>query len=108
MPVEPQVRKAKILDEGGTLAATSDSACAHCGDALAGLRIFRRAIGGEQRSYCCHGCAFIDEQLYLAQASNRDRAALTGALNARAPGLNVPVVNLTRAQVPVQGMVCSA
>jgi Cu2+-exporting ATPase len=108
MPVEPQVRKAKILDEGGTLAATSDVACAHCGDALAGLKIFRRLIGGEQRSYCCHGCAFIDEQLYLAQASNRDRAALTGALNARAPGVNVPVANLTRAQVPVQGMVCSA
>jgi Cu2+-exporting ATPase len=109
MPVEqPQFRKAKILDEGGTLAATSDVVCAHCGDTLAGLKIFRRAIGGDQRSFCCLGCAFIEEQLYLAQASNRDRAALTGALNAQAPGLNIPIANLTRAQVPVQGMVCAA
>jgi Cu2+-exporting ATPase len=108
MPVEPRVRKAKILDEGGALAATSDAACAHCGDALAGLKVFVRRIGGEQRSFCCHGCAFIAEQLYLAQASNRDRAALTGALGARPAGAHVPVANLTRAQIPVQGMVCAA
>ena len=82
MPVEKQVRKAKVPDEGGTLAATSDAACAHCGDPLAGLRIFRRPIGGEARAFCCLGCAFIEEQLYLAQASNRDRAALTGAISA--------------------------
>lgn len=108
MPVEPQVRKARILDEGGTLATASDAVCAHCGDALAGLKIFRRLIGAELRPFCCLGCAFIEEQLYLAQASNRDRAALTGAIHAQAPGLKVPIANLTRAQMPVQGLVCSA
>src|SRR5262249_5344128 len=75
---------------------------------LAGLKGFRRTFGGEHRLYCCHGCAFIDEQIYLAQASNRDRAALTGAINAQTPGLNVTAANLARAQVPIQGMVCSA
>ncbi|HYS12168.1 MAG TPA: heavy metal translocating P-type ATPase [Burkholderiaceae bacterium] len=109
MPVEPQFRKAKILDDGGTLAAaTSDAACAHCGDALAGLKVFRRLIGGEQRPFCCLGCAFIAEQVYLAQASNRDRAALTGAINARAPGIDIAPPNLARLQIPVQGMVCAA
>src|SRR5262245_11838289 len=108
MPVEPQFRKAKILDEGGTLAATSEAVCAHCGDALAGLKVFRRLIGGERRAFCCLGCAFIAEQVYLAQASNRDRAALTGVLAARAPGIEIAPPNLTRLQVPVQGMVCGA
>ncbi|HTT09922.1 MAG TPA: heavy metal translocating P-type ATPase metal-binding domain-containing protein [Burkholderiaceae bacterium] len=108
MPVEPQVRKAKILDDVGTLAATSDAVCAHCGDPLAGLKVFRRLIGGERRSFCCLGCAFIAEQIYLAQASNRDRAALTGALNVRAPGIAIAPPNLARAQLPVQGMVCAA
>src|SRR5882672_528964 len=108
MPVEPQFRKAKILDDGGTLAATSDAACAHCGDALAGLKVFRRLIGGEQRSFCCLGCAFIEEQVYLAQASNRDRAALTGSINAHSAALNLPAANLARAQVAVHGMACSA
>jgi len=108
MPVDPQFRKAKILDDGGTLAATSDAVCAHCGDPLAGLKVFRRLIGGDQRSFCCLGCAFIAEQVYLAQASNRDRAALTGALTGRAPGLDIAPPNMARAQVPVQGMVCAA
>lgn len=108
MPVEPQFRKAKIPDEGGTLATTTDAACAHCGDLLAGLKVFRRPIGGEQRSFCCLGCAFIAEQLYLAHASNRDRAALTGALKAQSAGLGATQANLARAQIPIQGMVCSA
>jgi P-type Cu2+ transporter len=108
MPVEPQFRKAKILDDGGTLAATSESACAHCGDSLAGLKVFRRLIGSERRAFCCLGCAFIAEQVYLAQASNRDRAALTGALGVPAPSGDGVPAHVARLQVPVQGMVCAA
>jgi Cu2+-exporting ATPase len=108
MPVEPQFRKAKVFDDGGTLAATSDAACAHCGDSLAGLKVCGRLIGGERRAFCCLGCAFIAEQVYLAQASSRDRAALTGALNARAKGIEISPLNLARVQIPIQGMACAA
>lgn len=107
MPVEPQFRKAKVLDEGGTLATAGDATCAHCGDPLAGLKVVRRRIGGVARSYCCLGCSFIAEQVHLAQASSRDRAALTGfAKGARA--VDTPAPNLERSQVLIQGMVCSA
>src|SRR5512143_2397686 len=107
MPVEPQFRKAKILDDGGTLAATSEAVCAHCGDSLAGLKVFRRLIGSERRAFCCLGCAFIAEQVYLAQASNRDRAALTGSLGV-APAADAMPAHVARLQVPIQGMVCAA
>lgn len=108
MPVEPQFRKAKILDDGGTLAASSEAVCAHCGDSLAGLKVFRRPIGAERRAFCCLGCAFIAEQVYLAQASNRDRAALTGALGVAVPARDAMPAHAARLQVPIQGMVCAA
>ena len=47
----------KILDDGGTLAAASEAVCAHCGDSLAGLKVFRRLIGSDRRAFCCLGCA---------------------------------------------------
>jgi Cu2+-exporting ATPase len=108
MPVDPPVRKAKVADEGGALATTTDAACAHCGDSLAGLKVVRRPIGGEERPYCCLGCAFIAEQIYLAQASNRDREALTHVLAGRVPRLAQVPANLAQVQVPVHGMVCAA
>ncbi|MFN9479514.1 MAG: heavy metal translocating P-type ATPase [Betaproteobacteria bacterium] len=97
----PALRKAKVPVAAGE-AAPADGACDHCGDALAGLKIVRRAIGGRDGRYCCLGCAFIAEQLFLAQAGSRDRAQLA----AQAP--EPPTGPRAQAQIDVQGMVCAA
>ena len=106
MPAAPALRKAKIAGaaDGGSTAA----ACDHCGDPLAGLKVERRVLGAQQRAYCCLGCAFIAEQLFLAQAGRRDRAAL-GAAVADALPRPVPAdAQLARAQIDIHGMVCAA
>lgn len=108
MPAEPQIRKAKIVDESGNLATAARGTCAHCGDSLAGLRIVTRPIGGESRHFCCLGCAFIAEQIYLAQASSRDREALESALLGRRPRAAEPAPHASHVQIPVHGMVCAA
>ena len=63
-------------------APSGAGACDHCGDSLAGLKIVQRQLGASLRDYCCNGCAFIAEQLFLAQAGARDREALTTGLGA--------------------------
>jgi Cu2+-exporting ATPase len=81
--------------------------CAHCGDPLAGVKVVERRLGGQRRAYCCQGCSFIAEQLYLAQAGDRDRRALDAALPEvrSAPG---GPVQWSQCQVDVNGMVCAA
>ena len=96
----PATRKAKVA-AGPDDAGVADGACAHCGDALAGLRIVRREVRGAPRLYCCHGCAFIAEQLELAEHASADVAHLaTEPISAASPE--------ARATIPVQGMVCAA
>jgi P-type Cu2+ transporter len=108
------IRKAKVSAVAAAdAAAEADSgACDHCGDPLAGLRVVRRRIGQDMQAFCCNGCSFIAEQLYLAQAGTRDRGALAAAL-AGDPGAGVQSADLaaastTRTQLPIRGMVCSA
>ena len=67
------IRKAKVPTLAGADAATISAACDQCGDSLAGLRVVRRPVGATMRAFCCNGCAFIAEQLFLAQAGSRDR-----------------------------------
>jgi Cu2+-exporting ATPase len=106
MSTAPALRKAKVSTGGEGSAA--DLACDHCGDPLAGLKVERRKLGASMRSYCCLGCAFIAEQLYLAQAGSRDRAALDRAVAEALPRPPPAEAQLARAQIPVQGMVCAA
>ncbi len=88
--------------DGGVAAGN----CAHCGDSLADLKVVRRALGPTLNLYCCHGCAFIAEQLFLAQAGARDRQALGDALG---PAPAMPPLGAAAAtQIPVRGMVCAA
>ena len=97
----PALRKAKVPVAAGE-AVPADGVCDHCGDALAGLKIVRRAIGGRDGRYCCLGCAFIAEQLFLAQAGSRDRAQLAAQIP------ESPAGPRAQAQIDVQGMVCAA
>ncbi|MDZ7652559.1 MAG: cation-translocating P-type ATPase [Burkholderiaceae bacterium] len=102
----PALRKAKVsvANEG----TPADTRCDHCGDLLAGLKVERRKLGPTLQSYCCLGCAFIAEQLYLAQAGSRDRAALDHAMAEALPRPVPAEAQLARAQIPVHGMVCAA
>jgi Cu2+-exporting ATPase len=108
MPAESQIRKAKVAGDAGSSIAAAAGSCAHCGDSLAGLRVVTRAIGGDKRHFCCLGCAFIAEQIYLAQASSRDREALETALLGRRQRPASPASHLSQVQIPVHGMVCAA
>lgn len=105
------IRKAKVSAVAGAGAPADDpaGACDHCGDSLAGLRVVRRQLGSSMRSYCCNGCSFIAEQLFLAQAGSKDREALatllTGATDDTAV---VPGGGHAQVQLPIRGMVCSA
>ena len=103
MSAAPVIRKAKVP---GTIDAGPASACAHCGDPLAGLKVVRRAIAGRQQDFCCLGCAFIAEQLHLARASDADRVALEASLIQGPAGRSVPIG--VRTQIDVRGMVCAA
>ena len=104
MSAAPVIRKAK--QPGAAAEVAGAAACAHCGDALAGLKIVRRTIGGQRRDYCCLGCAFIAEQLHLARASDADRVALEASLAQGPARREVPAG--ARAQVEIRGMVCAA
>jgi Cu2+-exporting ATPase len=107
------VRKAKQRDERAAdpseLATDNTGVCDHCGDSLSGLKVVHKTIAGpggaQTRAFCCLGCAFIAEQLALAQASARDRAGLEAA--AGIDPQETPS-RLDRAQFDVDGMVCAA
>lgn len=114
MTQAPSPRKPKAPDDatGASTALAADaraSRCEHCGDPLAGLKVVQRRVGAKLQSFCCQGCAFIAEQLYLARACSRDLAALEAALGAgrRAPA---PAAGgaLKHEQIEVHGMVCGA
>ena len=96
----PATRKAKVA-AGPDDAGAAGGACAHCGDALAGLKVVQREVRGAARVYCCHGCAFIAEQLDLAEHASAEVAHL--ATEPTSPGAAE-----ARATIPVQGMVCAA
>jgi Cu2+-exporting ATPase len=113
MPSE-LIRKAKVSSLAGTGAASlipaAEGACDHCGDSLAGLKIVQRQIGATLRPFCCNGCAFIAEQLFLAQAGARDREALNASLT---PGADAavatgPLAAVAQTRIEVRGMVCGA
>jgi Cu2+-exporting ATPase len=113
MPSE-LIRKAKVASLAGLDATPSaqpaEGLCDHCGDTLAGLKVVQRQVGAQMRSFCCYGCAFIAEQLFLAQAGARDREALNAAIT---PGddtatRQAPIAPTAQARVEVRGMVCAA
>ena len=106
MAESPALRKAKIAASAAV--GSPAVACEHCGDPLAGLKVEQRKLGPSLKSFCCLGCAFIAEQLFLAQAGNRDRAALDRALRTDLPRAVDGDGRLARAQIEVQGMVCAA
>jgi Cu2+-exporting ATPase len=110
MPTTPSLRKAKLPAEGAEAQDTPDAGtCAHCGDALAGLKIVKRAVGQRRQAYCCLGCAFIAEQLALARAGAQDRAELDASLaQAIVPQGPPAPASLAHAQIEVGGMVCAA
>ena len=64
------------------------------------------------RAFCCNGCAFIAEQLFLAQAGSRDRALLNASIAAEAEASSAASEAATAAgshlQLSIRGMVCSA
>lgn len=111
MPSE-LIRKATVsaLDGDGASSTTdvsSDaSTCFHCGDSLNGLKVVRRPLGPTLRAYCCNGCSFIEEQMFLAQAGQRDRQALGVALGP--PSKHAPPASAARSQFFVRGMQCGA
>ncbi len=116
MTEAPSPRKPTTPEEaaGSTTALAADARasaaqCEHCGDPLAGLKIVQRRIGANLQSFCCQGCAFIAEQLYLARASSRDLAALDAALGG-ARRVPAPAAGgaLKHQQIEVHGMVCAA
>ena len=105
------IRKAKVSAVAAAGASADDSAgvCDHCGDSLAGLRVVRRSLGPAMKSFCCNGCSFIAEQLFLAQAGSKDREALASIVNAGADeAAVVPGGGYAQVQLPIRGMVCSA
>jgi len=105
MATDRTLRMAKVAAPADV--AEQAGSCAHCGDPLAGVKVVERRLGGQRRAYCCQGCSFIAEQLYLAQAGDRDRRALDAALPEvrSAPG---GPVQWSQCQVDVNGMVCAA
>ena len=110
------IRKAKVpalaSADASAGAAHVITACDQCGDSLAGLRVVRRPIGATMRAFCCDGCAFIAEQLFLAQAGTRDRASLNASIAAEAEASLSAIEAATAAgshlQLSIRGMVCSA
>ena len=103
------IRKAKVSALAGAPADDSAGVCDHCGDSLAGLRVVRRSLGPTMKSFCCNGCSFIAEQLFLAQAGSKDREALASIVNAGSDETTVvPGGGYAQVQLPIRGMVCSA
>jgi len=77
--------------------------CAHCAEPLAGLRIVQREIGGQRKSFCCLGCAFIAEQIALARSRLGRAAEAAGAADGEQA-----VQQVARSQIEIRGMVCAA
>ena len=110
------IRKAKVPALAGADAppgaADLSTGCDQCGDSLVGLRVVRRPVGASMRAFCCNGCAFIAEQLFLAQAGSRDRALLNASIAADAEASSAASEAATAAgshlQLSIRGMVCSA
>src|SRR5512140_1361732 len=104
------IRKAKVSVAGAGVSADEPAgACDHCGDSLAGLRVVRRPLGNGMKLFCCNGCSFIAEQLFLAQAGSKDREALASLVNGGPDDAAVlPASGYSQAQLPIRGMVCSA
>jgi Cu2+-exporting ATPase len=106
------IRKAKVSAAAGADAPVDAAigVCDHCGDSLAGLRVLRRQVGPTMQSFCCNGCLFIAEQLYLAQAGNRDRQALNAwvAGEGAASAGETLAAGQAQVQLAIGGMVCSA
>lgn len=111
MPSE-LIRKAKVSSLAGAGAGfpapAADGVCDHCGDSLAGLKVVQRQLGATLRPYCCNGCAFIAEQLFLAQASARDREALTTGLAPAGDAAAAAAAASKQTRIDVRGMVCAA
>lgn len=105
MATDRALRKATAPIAGG--AAGMAAACVHCGDSLAGLKVVERRVGRELKPFCCQGCAFIAEQLFLAQAGGRDRLRLDAAVAEAVPPPGADL-HLAQCQVDVSGMVCAA
>ena len=91
-----------------SLRPPADGVCDHCGDSLAGLKVVQRQLGATLRPYCCNGCAFIAEQLFLAQASARDREALTTVLAPAGDAAAAAAAASKQTRIDVRGMVCAA
>ena len=106
------IRKAKVPTLAGADAEGISAACDQCGDSLAGLRVVQRPVGATMRAFCCNGCAFIAEQLFLAQAGSRDRALLNASIAAEAEASSAAIEAASAAgshlQLSIRGMVCSA
>ena len=106
------IRKAKVPTMAGADAVSIAAGCDQCGDSLAGLRVVRRPIGATMRAFCCNGCAFIAEQLFLAHAGSRDRALLNASIAAEAEATSAAMEAATAAgshlQLSIRGMVCGA
>ncbi len=106
------IRKAKVPTLAGADAVSIAAACDQCGDSLAGLRVVRRPVGASMRAFCCNGCAFIAEQLFLANAGTRDRALLNASIAAEAEASSAAIEAATAAgshlQLSIRGMVCNA
>lgn len=103
------IRKAKVSALAGASADDAAGVCDHCGDSLAGLRVVRRPLGPTMKSFCCNGCSFIAEQLFLAQAGSKDREALASIVSAGSEEATVvPGGGYAQVQLPIRGMVCSA
>ena len=111
MPSE-LIRKAKVSSLAGAGASfpapAADGVCDHCGDSLAGLKVVQRQLGATLRPYCCNGCAFIAEQLFLAQASARDREALTSVVAPAGDAAAAVAAASKQTRIDVRGMVCAA
>jgi Cu2+-exporting ATPase len=111
MPSE-LIRKAKVSSLAGAGAGfpapAADGVCDHCGDSLAGLKVVHRQLGATLRPYCCNGCAFIAEQLFLAQASARDREALTSVVAPASDAAAAVAAAGKQTRIDVRGMVCAA
>ncbi len=106
------IRKAKVPTLAGADVLGVTAACDQCGDSLGGLRVVRRPVGASMRAFCCNGCAFIAEQLFLAHAGSRDRASLGALIAAEAEASSAAIEAATAAgshlQLSIRGMVCSA
>jgi len=73
--------------------------CAHCAEPLDRGPVVWRMLDGVLRPYCCHGCAFIAEQLRTVPVADRSAVA--------SDPLDMPM-DERRVVLQVHGMVCTA